>query len=99
MWHKVAKTSDLADGAAQELTIEGQSIALFKISGKFYAIANHCMHRGGPLATGYIEGSKVTCPWHGWEFDVKTGDCHTLQGSKQKTYPTKIEKNYVFIDC
>ena len=97
MWHKVAKVSDMADGGAQTLQIDQQPIALFKLGGLFYAIQNACLHRGGPLADGHLEGTVVTCPWHGWEFDVKSGECRTMEGAKLKTYPTKIENEDVFI--
>ena len=97
-WHKAAKVSDIADGASQAFEIAAHSIALFRIQEKFYAIDNHCMHRGGPLADGHLEGNTVTCPWHAWQFDVKSGECHTMQGEKQRCYTTKIEADDVFID-
>ena len=97
-WQKVAKVTDIADGAGQVLDISGESIALFHVKGKFYAMANHCPHRGGPLADGHVEDGQVTCPWHGWQFDVKSGECQTMPGSKQKCYTTKIENGEVFIE-
>ena len=97
-WHKVAKTTDMKDGGAQIIDISGQSIALFNLKGKFYATDNHCLHRGGPLADGHIEGSIVTCPWHAWQFDVKSGECLTMKGSKLKCYPTKIENSEIHIE-
>jgi len=51
----------------------GNSIAIFKVGEAFYAIENTCTHRGGPLAEGTLDGAVVTCPWHGAQFDVKTG--------------------------
>ena len=98
MWHRAAKNSDIADGAGQTVEISGHSIALFNLKGKFYAIDNHCLHRGGPLADGHVEGSMVTCPWHAWQFDVKTGECHTMPGEGQKSYKVKIENGEVYVD-
>ena len=99
MWHRVAKKGDFKEDGGQILEIEGQKIALFRAQGKFYAILNQCPHRGGPLVEGQLEGTKVTCPWHAWEFDVSSGECLTLKGgAKQKTYPTKIEKDDVWVD-
>jgi nitrite reductase/ring-hydroxylating ferredoxin subunit len=48
-------------------------IALFNLDGAFYAISNFCIHQGGPLSKGVLEGDVVTCPWHGWKYSVKNG--------------------------
>ena len=70
---KVAKTSELELGQGRLVEVNGKSIALFNIEGRFFAIDNTCTHRGGPLAEGKISGHVVTCPWHGATFDVRTG--------------------------
>ena len=48
----------------------GRVIALFNVDGTFYALDGVCPHQGGPLGQGTLEGCIVTCPWHGWQFDV-----------------------------
>jgi len=63
--------SVVPDSAAFDL--EGQRIALFNVEGTYYAIGDSCTHRGGPLSEGEVQGTKVTCPWHGADFDLKTG--------------------------
>lgn len=98
MWQAVAKISDIPKGSGQMLELDGLKIALFNVDGKICAISGVCPHRGGPLGDGHLEGSRVTCPWHAWEFDVKTGECLTLPGDKQKTYPTKIKDGEVWIE-
>ena len=98
MWHSAAKSSDLPKGSGKSLEVAGQRVALFNVDGKYYALADSCMHRGGPLGEGHLDGTRVTCPWHAWDFDVKTGECHTMQGAKQKSYPTKIENDQIFVD-
>ena len=70
---KIAETTALAPGQAAAFTVEGQKIALFKVEGTYYAIGDTCTHRGGPLSEGDVQGTKVTCPWHGANFDLKTG--------------------------
>ena len=70
---KIAKTKDVAPGQAAAFTIEGQKIALFNVEGTYYAIGDTCTHRGGPLSEGDVRGTIVTCPWHGADFDIKTG--------------------------
>lgn len=70
---KVASTDELVPGAAKQVEVNGKTIALFNLDGNYYAIDNICSHRGGPLAEGFIEGESVTCPWHGAQFNIKTG--------------------------
>jgi len=70
---KVAKTSDVPVGKAKCVEVAGQKVALFNVDGKYYAIADTCTHRGGPLSEGEVEGTAVTCPWHGASFDLTTG--------------------------
>jgi nitrite reductase/ring-hydroxylating ferredoxin subunit len=71
--HKIAKTKDVLPGQAAAFAIEGQKIALFNVEGTYYATGDTCTHRGGPLSEGDVQGTRVTCPWHGADFDLKTG--------------------------
>jgi len=70
---KVAELPDVPPGHARALTVEGQALALFNVEGIYYAIADTCTHDGGPLSDGEIQGTTVTCPRHGAQFDLKTG--------------------------
>jgi nitrite reductase (NADH) small subunit len=86
---RAAKKDEVPPGSIRELQLDGKTIALANVDGKFYAINNTCLHRGGPLGEGELEGKVVTCPWHGWQYDVTTGkvilnpsvgvDCYTLE--------------------
>jgi 3-phenylpropionate/trans-cinnamate dioxygenase ferredoxin component len=73
----VAAASDLPPGQGKVVDVGARSIALFNVDGSFYAIDNTCPHRGGPLGAGFLHGAHVTCPWHNWTFDVRTGQ-HVL---------------------
>ena len=70
---KVAHASDLPLGKTMLVEAGGEAIALFNIDGSYYAIGNTCTHRGGPLCEGDVEGTVVTCPWHGATFDITSG--------------------------
>jgi len=70
---KIAEVKDVLPGRAAAFTVEGQRIALFNVEGTYYAIADTCTHRGGSLSQGDVDGTRVTCLWHGSEFDLKTG--------------------------
>jgi len=70
---KVAETKDVPPGTAIAVDVSGQKVALFNADGTYYAIDDTCTHAGGPLSEGDVNGTEVTCPWHGANFDVCTG--------------------------
>ena len=77
--------------------MENKYIALFNIEGRFFAINNVCPHRGGPLAEGSLEGPVVTCPWHGWQFDVSTGTCRTAPDFTCEKFEVRLEGDEIFV--
>ncbi len=95
---KIALTSDVPVNHGKVIPVKGEVIALFNVDGKFYAIDNACPHRGGPLGEGDLEGCVVTCPWHGWNFDVTTGCSHDIPDEKIKTYSCRIEGETVWVE-
>lgn len=70
---RAAKTSDILPGTIHEVEVGGKTIALANVAGKIHAIDNVCLHQGGPLGEGELAGAVVTCPWHGWQFDLTSG--------------------------
>jgi nitrite reductase (NADH) small subunit len=96
-WITVAQLSDIPVGTGKEVVAEGQIVALFNIDGQIHAMDGICPHAGGPVGTGIVEGCVVTCPWHGWQFDVTSGQ-HVLSPTlSHPTFPTRIEGNSVQI--
>ncbi len=69
----VARVEEVPEGGGRVYQVAGREIALFRVAGQFYALDNVCPHRGGPLGEGFLSGTEVTCPWHAWSFDVRTG--------------------------
>lgn len=94
---RVASTSDLKPGENKVVNVNGTDIALFNVDGEFFAINNTCLHRGGPLGEGFLEGDVVTCPWHGWRYNVKTGTNVIMPNQKVEAYQVKVEGNDVFV--
>ena len=72
-WVTVAKKGDVNDGEMIEVDLDGKPIAIANVEGAYYAIAGECPHQGGPIAEGELEGDIVTCPWHNFRFDFKSG--------------------------
>ena len=87
--HVVATVDELPPGRRKVVEIEGRSIGIFNVGGEFFALRNRCPHQGGPLCAGKIgyaiessapgdyavsrPNEMIRCPWHGWEFDLRTG--------------------------
>ena len=69
----VARVEQIPPGTAKAFAVGDYEVALFNVAGEFYAIENTCPHQGGPLVDGWLDGAIVTCPWHAWCFDVRTG--------------------------
>lgn len=96
---KVADIHEIAAGSIKHVEVNGKSIALFNLEGNFFAIGNECTHRGGPLAEGYIEGESVTCPWHGAQFNVKTGAVEGSPATKDVAkYNVRVQGNDVEVE-
>ena len=94
---KVAKITEVEAGCGKVVEAQGKTIALFNCDGQFFAVENACKHRGGPLGEGMLSGTSVTCPWHGWEYDVKSGACMMDESSSLKTYPVKVEGEDILV--
>jgi len=91
----VADAKEIGPGEGRVVEVNGDEVALFNLNGTFYAIDNMCVHQGGPLGEGMLEGENVICPWHSWKYNVKTGVCSTNPSMKVKTYSVKIEDGQV----
>lgn len=92
---KVAEVSDLNPGEGKTVTAGERELALFNVDGKFHCVDNVCPHRGGPLGEGMLEGSVVVCPWHGWRFDVSTGQSPVVPTAKVEKFECVVEGNDV----
>ena len=84
-------------GAAKEVEYEGRIYAIYNVDGVISAIDGICPHQGGPLADGVIEGTTVTCPWHGWQFEIRTGKTPLGSKIRQAVYEVKIEDHDVLV--
>ena len=71
--------------------------AVFNVEGVLSALDGICPHQGGPLAAGLVEGTCVTCPWHGWQFDVRTGQTPLNGRLRQPVFEVKVEGNDVLV--
>jgi nitrite reductase/ring-hydroxylating ferredoxin subunit len=72
-WVRIASAAECPPGTSIERVVAGRVVALANVAGNWHAIDGLCPHQGGPLGTGMLCGAVLTCPWHGWQFDVTTG--------------------------
>ena len=95
------KEDELANGTSKVISVKGKDIALFKIDNKITALGNSCLHKGGPLAKGKIEkkydGFYVTCPWHGWEYNISNGKAPPGYDEQQSVFDVRIINGKIFV--
>ena len=95
---KVADTDEILPSQMKEVEVDGQSILIANVNGKYYAIGSICTHEGGPLADGTIHNYEVECPWHGSKFDVRTGEVTSLPATEpEPSYEIKVESNQILV--
>lgn len=83
--------NDLRPGRSRLLTIEGTDVALFRIGDRYFAVDNHCPHQHfSKLHEGSLEGTVITCPMHGWSFDLVSGAC-TREGGRLTAWRVVVD--------
>lgn len=82
----------------RRVEVGGRAIALFRIGGSIHAVEDVCLHAGGPLSEGSIEGTTVTCPWHGWKYDVTTGACALNPFQSLERFPVRVRAGTVEVE-
>ncbi|MDQ4019915.1 MAG: Rieske (2Fe-2S) protein [Actinomycetota bacterium] len=110
---RVCAVSDLAPGERLVRELNGRSVGIFNVDGRFYALHNRCPHRGGALCLGPVTGTTVTagdfrygydregriirCAWHGWEFEIETGRALVDPKMRARTFPVVVEDDDVYV--
>jgi len=97
-FEKAANLADVPAGSIKEVQVGGKPVALANVSGTVYAINGTCLHRGGPLGQGLLEGTVVTCPWHGWQFDVTTGRALLNPNASVGCLKAEVRGEEVYVD-
>jgi nitrite reductase (NADH) small subunit len=94
---RAARVGDVDSGKGIVVVLKGTRVALFNCDGVYYAIRNTCPHMGGELGEGLLQGDIVTCPWHGWRFNVKTGRNPEADVVGVRTFEVRVEGDEIFI--
>ena len=96
---RAARKDDIPPGSIREFQVDGLTLAIANVGDKFYAVHNTCLHRGGPLGQGVVDGNVVTCPWHGWQYDVTTGKISQNPAVGVDCYRVEVRGEDIFVDA
>lgn len=111
--HYVLEETDVPEGGCQIVEVEGKQIGVYRINGRYYALLNYCPHQGAPVCKGVVTGTNLPsqvyeyiyarkgqilrCPWHGWEFDMTTGESLFSSNIRVKTYDVEVRDGKIGI--
>jgi len=96
----VAKTNEIKPNQIKQVSIDGKDIVVINIDGNYFAINDTCTHAGGSLSEGKVEGSIITCDWHGAQFDCKSGKLVKFPAkiNDLESYSVVIESDTIFVE-
>ena len=96
---RAARLEDVPIGRPLRVEVDGAAMLVVRAGDAVYACGAVCSHKGGPLADGKLSGTRLACPWHGWMYDVRTGDCvFPGRGARVPTYPARVDAGDVWVD-
>jgi nitrite reductase/ring-hydroxylating ferredoxin subunit len=110
----VARVDEFEENPRRLVRLGGREIGVFRIGGRFFAVRNRCPHQGGPLCTGRVvprivadapgtvrvdaEAPLVVCPWHGWQYDMRTGRSYVPDDPGARSYDVAVERGSVIVE-
>jgi nitrite reductase/ring-hydroxylating ferredoxin subunit len=96
---RAASLQHVPPGRPRLVELDGARIVLVRVGEQVFACGDTCAHKGGPLSEGKLSGTRLACPWHGWIYDVRTGQCaFPGRGASVASYKARIEANDVFVE-
>jgi nitrite reductase/ring-hydroxylating ferredoxin subunit len=96
---RVGSIDDVAPGQPRLVEVHGTRVVLARAGAQVYACGDVCAHRGGPLSEGKLSGTRLACPWHGWMYDVRTGQCtFPGRGASVPSYPVRVDGGDIFVE-
>lgn len=97
-FQRAARHDEIPTGQIREFQVAGKAVAIANVDGKLFAINSICLHHGGPIGEGDLQGSLVSCPWHGWQYDVTTGKLTQQPDSGVECYAVELRDGDVFVN-
>lgn len=96
-WVRVIDAAEVGPGQLAEVFVAERAILVTNVDGTLHAVDSVCPHAGGPLADGMLEGALITCPWHGWSFDVRDGKSSVDENATLTTFPVRVESGGILV--
>lgn len=97
---RVASLNEVPPGQPQRVDLGGARVVLVRLGDAVYACGDVCAHKGSPLSEGKLTGHRLACPWHGWLYDVRTGQCvFPGRGASAPSYKARIEGNDIWVEA
>lgn len=95
--HRVADADDVPEEGGLVVEVAGEEIAIFRLEDGYFALDNVCTHQGGPLGEGKVEEGCVYCPWHGHQFDIKTGEHGQIDRFDTRTFAVEERDGELYV--
>ena len=96
---RAASLGDVAADRPTLVELDGVRVVLARVGDRVYALGDTCAHRGGPLGEGRLSGTRLACPWHGWNYDVRTGQCvFPSRGGAVASYGVRVDGQDVLVE-
>ena len=96
-WIRIGSLEECPPGEAREYVARDRIVAVYNVDGTLHALDGVCPHQGGPLGKGVLEGEIVTCPWHGWQFNVCTGQHQLADSLTHPTIAVRVDEDEIFV--
>ena len=96
---RAASLEEVPVGTCRLAEVNGTRVVLTRVGAEVFACADTCSHQGGPLSEGKLKGTRLTCPWHGWMYDIRSGQCLLpARGAAVATFPVRVEDGAIWIE-
>ena len=96
---RVGRMDDLPVGQLKLVEAGGTRVVLARVQDEVFACSDECPHQGGPLGEGRLSGARLACPWHGWMYDVRSGECvMPARGERVASYPVTVESGEIWVE-
>jgi nitrite reductase/ring-hydroxylating ferredoxin subunit len=96
---RAAALADVAPDRPMPVTLNGKPVVLVRLGEHVHALGGVCAHRGGPLAEGRLSGVRLACPWHGWMYDVRSGQClFPTRGDAVPSYRVRVDGDGIWVE-
>lgn len=96
---RAASLEEVPPGQPRLVELNGARVVLVRVGEQVYACGDACAHKGGPLSEGKLSGTRLACPWHGWIYDVRTGQCaFPGRGARVPSYKVRLDASEIFVE-